>query len=214
MPKARIIVLSLLALLAAACESTAPEASPTIPASLPAAVAKPTPSPLACSATALRDRARDHTTVGIDVHTTARAWVTATNSQSLDGSEVAGRAGAAGQRRLRFSVGDVTPGTRVIVDVRVSQHGKKAHCHASFRVRPAAVVVAAPAPSAAAPPPARTTAAPPPATGTSCHPLSDEGTCYEPGEFCRDSDHGVTGLAGDGEQITCEDNDGWRWEPT
>ena len=38
--------------------------------------------------------------------------------------------------------------------VRVSQHGKKAHCRASFRMRPAAVVVAAPAPSAAAPPPA------------------------------------------------------------
>lgn len=48
---------------------------------------------------------------------------------------------------------------------------------------------------------------------TSCYPLSDEGTCYEPGEFCRDSDHGVSGLAGDGERIVCEDNDGWRWEP-
>jgi hypothetical protein len=213
-PKTRITILLLLALLAAACESTKPEASPTIPASLPPAVAKTTPSPLACSAKALRGRARDHTTVGIDVRTTAHAWVTATNSQSLDGSKVAGRADAAGQRRLRFSVGDVMPGTRVIVDVRVSQHGKKAHCRASFRVRPAAVVVAPPAPSTAASPPAPSTAAPPPAPGTSCHPLSDEGTCYEPGEFCRDSDHGVTGLAGDGEQITCEDNDGWRWEPT
>jgi hypothetical protein len=45
-------------------------------------------------------------------------------------------------------------------------------------------------------------------------PISDEGTCYEPGEYCRDDDHGVTGTAGDGETITCEDNDGWRWEPT
>jgi hypothetical protein len=44
--------------------------------------------------------------------------------------------------------------------------------------------------------------------------LSDEGTCYEPGEYCRDSDHGASGVAGDGESITCEDNDGWRWEPT
>jgi hypothetical protein len=53
-----------------------------------------------------------------------------------------------------------------------------------------------------------------PATGPGgCHPLSDEGTCYEPGEFCRTSDHGVTGLAGDGETITCKNNDGWRWEP-
>jgi hypothetical protein len=47
-----------------------------------------------------------------------------------------------------------------------------------------------------------------------CSPLSDEGTCYEPGEYCRDSDHGASGVAGDGEAITCEDNDGWRWEPS
>ena len=51
------------------------------------------------------------------------------------------------------------------------------------------------------------------AAGGSCHPLSNEGTCYEPGEFCRKSDHGVTGVAGDGKTIICEDNDGWRWEP-
>jgi hypothetical protein len=55
---------------------------------------------------------------------------------------------------------------------------------------------------------------PQPATGPGgCHPFSDERTCYEPGEFCRTSDHGVTGLAGDGETITCKNNDGWRWEP-
>jgi hypothetical protein len=66
--------------------------------------------------------------------------------------------------------------------------------------------------------PAATTKAPPPTshppTSASCYPLSDEGTCYEPGEYCRDDDHGVTGRAGDGETITCEDNDGWRWEPS
>ena len=47
----------------------------------------------------------------------------------------------------------------------------------------------------------------------SCYPLSNEGTCYEPGEFCRNADHGKTGVAGDGKAIKCEDNDGWRWEP-
>jgi hypothetical protein len=52
----------------------------------------------------------------------------------------------------------------------------------------------------------------PPPPAASCHPLSNEGTCYEPGEFCRNDDHGVTGVAGDGKTITCEDNDGWRWE--
>jgi hypothetical protein len=53
----------------------------------------------------------------------------------------------------------------------------------------------------------------PAATPAHCYPFSDEGTCYEPGEYCRDDDHGVSGIAGDGESITCEDNDGWRWEP-
>jgi hypothetical protein len=66
------------------------------------------------------------------------------------------------------------------------------------------------------PPTTTTTYAPPPTTAApvGCHPLTDGGNCYEPGEFCRDSDHGATGVAGDGETITCEDNDGWRWEPT
>lgn len=56
-------------------------------------------------------------------------------------------------------------------------------------------------------------ATPSPAASAGCHPLSNEGTCYEPGEFCRNTDHGVSGVAGDGKAITCEDNDGWRWEP-
>jgi len=64
----------------------------------------------------------------------------------------------------------------------------------------------------AAPPPAPATsaAAPPPA---SCSPHTNGGNCYEPGEYCRNSDHGMYGVAGDGEKIACEDNNGWRWEP-
>jgi hypothetical protein len=46
-----------------------------------------------------------------------------------------------------------------------------------------------------------------------CHPLSNEGTCYQPGEFCRATDHGMSGVGLDGEAIICEDNNGWRWEP-
>ncbi len=82
-------------------------------------------------------------------------------------------------------------------------------------------------PTTAAPPPPTTaapvapttpvTAAPaaPPATGPGgCGPLSNEGNCYEPGQFCRNSDHGASGVAGDGKPITCRNNDGWRWEPS
>ena len=47
-----------------------------------------------------------------------------------------------------------------------------------------------------------------------CSPMTDAGGCYEPGEYCRDTDHGISGVAGDGESITCEDNNGWRWEPS
>jgi hypothetical protein len=46
-----------------------------------------------------------------------------------------------------------------------------------------------------------------------CQPQTNKGNCYEPGEFCRKGDHGASGVAGDGERIVCEDNDGWRWEP-
>ena len=56
-------------------------------------------------------------------------------------------------------------------------------------------------------PPVQPTAAP------HCYPLSNESTCYEPGEYCRNRDHWATGVAGDGEPIKCVDNDGWRWEP-
>ncbi len=50
------------------------------------------------------------------------------------------------------------------------------------------------------------------AAAAGCHPLTNAGHCYEPGEFCRDSDHGISGTAGDGKAITCKDNNGWRWE--
>lgn len=66
--------------------------------------------------------------------------------------------------------------------------------------------------------PASTTTTPqaPSTTGSAaCYPIDDEGGCYEPGEYCRDDDHGATGRAGNGETITCEYQDGgWYWEST
>jgi hypothetical protein len=46
-----------------------------------------------------------------------------------------------------------------------------------------------------------------------CYPLTNGGNSYEPGEFCRSTDHGVSGVAGDGEAIKYEANNSWRWEP-
>jgi hypothetical protein len=65
-------------------------------------------------------------------------------------------------------------------------------------------------PSAPPPPPPPSSAPPSPA---SCYPTTSSGNCYEPGEFCSTADHGMTGVAGNGEKIACEDNNGWRWEP-
>ena len=92
--------------------------------------------------------------------------------------------------------------------------GPKPHLIKAAVPVPAAPLSSAPPAPAPAPAPATAPApaAPPPAP-TSCFPLSNEGTCYEPGEYCRESDHGASGVAGDGEKIVCEDNDGWRWEP-
>jgi len=58
------------------------------------------------------------------------------------------------------------------------------------------------------------TPTPSPTPSSTCYPLTNGGNCYEPGEYCRNSDHGTSGVAGDGETITCEDNSGWRWEPS
>jgi len=71
------------------------------------------------------------------------------------------------------------------------------------------------APATAAPPPPSPTSAPAaaPTTSSACYPLTNRGNCYEPGEYCRKSDHGASGVAGDGKHIVCENNNGWRWEP-
>jgi hypothetical protein len=71
---------------------------------------------------------------------------------------------------------------------RHSQHHHRRHHHVI-------------APSAPAPTPA------------GCYPTAASGNCYEPGEFCASADAGMSGVAGDGKRIICEDNDGLRWEP-
>jgi hypothetical protein len=81
---------------------------------------------------------------------------------------------------------------------------------------PRATTATQPPPPPATTPPATTppVTTPPVTTPSGCHPLSSGGNCYKAGELCSAADHGLTGVAGNGETITCEDNDGWRWEPT
>ena len=218
-----VIALGAVALVSAACGSSAKKltgsvSAPTPPATAVPAVSKPA---LACHAQATRPHPRDHSTVGIRVSTVPHAKVTAVDAWSvINGQSASGQANAQGQRTLRFRVGNATPGLQVMIDVRISRNGQKGSCQASFEPRAALAAAVQPPPAApsspphpASPPATAAPPPPPPPAATSCHPLTDGGKCYEPGEFCRDSDHGVTGLAGDGKTIRCEDNDGWRWEP-
>lgn len=80
----------------------------------------------------------------------------------------------------------------------------------------AAPTSAAAAPVYIPPAPKRTTQAPQPvhttAQARSCYPLTSGGNCYQPGEYCRTSDHGASGIDANGDAIKCEDNNGWRWE--
>lgn len=69
------------------------------------------------------------------------------------------------------------------------------------------------APPSSPAPPATVTAPPASTAPAGCYPLTNGGNCYKPGEYCRTSDHGVSGVAGDGEAIICKYNNGWRWEP-
>ena len=106
-----------------------------------------------------------------------------------------------------------------MVDLRErSRHEKKLNKNAltvvSFIIllaagSPNVVASSAPAPA----PPLSTTAPAAPSTPSSCYPQTNKGNCYEPGEMCRSGDHGASGVAGDGESISCQNNDGWRWEP-
>ena len=80
---------------------------------------------------------------------------------------------------------------------------------------PPKMTIAAPVHTSAAP--VHTTKAPPPPVQTtapkqSCYPLTSGGNCYKPGEYCRNADHGASGIDAEGDAIKCEDNNGWRWE--
>jgi hypothetical protein len=194
-------------------------ASSLSPAPQPAVAALVAP-PLACAIRVSSKHPRDHTRVTVHVRTAARARVVLTSALALTaGSTSAGRASARGTWTRHLRVGDSAPAVRVTIAVHVTHGDRRGKCQTWVRPRPAATAATPSAhptsapPATAPPPPAPSpTTAPPPAPA-GCYPKTDSGNCYEPGEFCRDDDHGVKGVAGDGKPIVCEDNDGWRWEP-
>jgi hypothetical protein len=195
------------------------------PQSAVAALAQP---PVACGIRVSRKHPRDHTRVTVRVRTAPHARVVLATTLALAaGSGDTGRASARGTWSRPLRVGGSAPGVRVVIAVRVASGRRAGRCQTWVRPRraaaaatptPSASTATAPAPGPAptpapTPAPAPAPAPPPPPAPSGCYPKTDGGNCYEPGEFCRDDDHGATGVAGDGEKIKCEDNDGWRWEP-
>jgi hypothetical protein len=192
-------------ILAGCASSAAPTpAAPTPSRSAAAAAAK---APLSCHASVTSRHPADFTTVGIRVRTAPHARISTTAEFRHSTVTHGHRASRTGRQTIWYQINAAKLGYQVVINVTTSRHGRKGYCGTWFTPpRPPRVVV--PSPPAPAP------STPAPATSAaSCYPLSDEGTCYEPGEFCRDSDQGMTGVAGDGEKIICEDNDGLRWEP-
>lgn len=117
--------------------------------------------------------------------------------------------------------GGPVPAAQVAAAVNTDKEGRK-NLQAGLKLldaqpnpnpTPTAPTPAAPTPTTPAPTAPTPTAPTPTPTPTACYPLTSSGSCYEPGEYCPTADHGMSGVAGDGKAITCENNNGWRWEP-
>jgi hypothetical protein len=69
-------------------------------------------------------------------------------------------------------------------------------------------------PPTASPSVAPTTPATAPSAGPGgCYPLSSSGNCYRAGQFCSASDNGKSGIAANGQKITCRPSGNrYRWE--
>jgi hypothetical protein len=172
------------------------------PAASPTPTASPPPAPLTSTASVTQKHPKTGTKVGVQVSTTPGARITVVAQFEAGDSEKTARADATGLHTFWFPLGSAPPGIRVMVTVRVSAHGQKRLTTVWFTPRQ-------PPPP---PAPKPTTAAPAPPS--SCYPTTSSGNCYEPGEFCPHADAGMSGIAGNGEAIICEDNNGLRWEPT
>jgi hypothetical protein len=177
---------------ASTASSPTPSPTPTV---------SPPPAPLTSTASVTRRHPRTGTKVGVSVVTAPDARITAVAHFETGDRDKTARADSTGLHTFWFPLGSAPPGVRVLVTVRVFAHGQKRSTRVWFT------------PRQPPPPPAPTATTPPPAPPTGCYPKASTGNCYEPGEFCPHADAGMRGVAGDGEAIICENNNGLRWEP-
>jgi hypothetical protein len=207
----KLILAAPAAIALAAC-GVATTAAPSRTAALTAAR-----QPLSCRAHMSNPGPADNTTTVVRVHTQASVKVFTVAFYKTVRRAYFVRAGSDGQARVPYYVSGATPGRKVEVVVTVVRRHTATTCSTSFTPRrlTSTSPSASPSPSRSSPTPtpSHSSAAPSPSSSAGCYPRTSAGNCYEPGEYCRDADHGMHGVAGDGEAIVCEDNNGWRWEP-
>jgi len=201
-----LVVLGVIGTIAGPPKSTPTASVGTIPASVSSSpTPSPTPSPpqapLTGTASVTRLHPRTGTKVGVSVVTAPGARITVVAHFETGEREKTARADSTGSHTFWFPLGSATPGVRVSVVVHVFAHGQKRSTRVWFT------------PRQPPPPPAPKITTAPPAPPSGCYPKASTGNCYEPGEFCPHADAGMSGVAGDGEAIICEDNNGLRWEP-
>jgi hypothetical protein len=206
----KLILAAPAALALAACG--APAAIPAHTVALTAAA-----QPLSCRASVSKTRPADYTTTVVHVRTQASVKVfTVAFYKTVDRAYFA-RASIDGDARIPYYVSGATPGRKVQVVITVVRRHRAATCSTSFTPRQRGSSPPSPSPSPShsspAPSPSPSSPAPSPSSPAACYPLSSAGNCYKAGEYCPEADHGMDGVAQNGEAIVCEDNNGWRWEP-
>lgn len=195
----KLILITPVALALAACASTtAPVHDATLTAST---------QPLSCQAHVSVTRPIDFTTTVVHVRTQALVRVfTVAFYKTVDRAYFV-RASSSGQAQVTYHISGATPGRKVEVVVTVVRRHHASSCSTSFTPRRRGSSSSPPAPS---PSPSSSAPAPDPSTAA-CYPTTAAGNCYQAGEFCSDADHGMSGIAENGDAIVCENDNGWRW---
>jgi hypothetical protein len=125
---------------AAAVAATALAASLLTPAlSLPALASPARPaaptvpqSGLACSASMTSSHPADYTSTGVKVGTAASADIETVAHYRTVAHRKYATASSSGRKTVWYYISGATPGYRVVVDVYVSQDGRKGSCSTAF----------------------------------------------------------------------------------
>lgn len=179
---------------------------------------------LSCRAYMSKARPADNSTTVVHVRTQASVKVFTVAFYMTVHRAYFVRASRDGKAQITYYVSGATPGRNVQVVVTVVRRHKARSCSTAFTPQKAGShspspsprppsPSPSPSPRPPSPSPSPSSPTPVPSSPAACYPRAADGNCYMPGEFCPKADHGMLGIAGNGEAIVCDNNDGWRWEP-